>query len=131
MEQTQFDFSKNSNLKELDEDKRDNIHRCLVISEATSNNLDNVLKEAIEEDDINKEDKKELKELIKIVNNFYSKLETLNINLEKKRRGLISLEMKKKIYHFYMSGLFSQHQLGRIFGVSQSTVSRVVKQLSK
>lgn len=131
MEQTQFDFSKNSNLKELEEGKRDKLHRCLVISEATSNNLDNILKSVVEEKGVDKKDKKKLQKLIKIVDGFYRELKTLDINLEKKRKGLLNMGMKEKIYHFYKSGLFSQHQLGRVFGVSQSTVSRIVKQLSK
>lgn len=130
MVQIQFDFSKNSSLKYIDEDKRDKLHKCLVISEATSNNLVNNIKKLLKEENLGRKDKKNLKKLIEIVDKYYKSLETLEINLEKKRKGLINEEIKKQVYHFYRTGLFSQNQLGRLFGISQSTVSRIVKKLS-
>ncbi|MFW6015985.1 MAG: hypothetical protein ACOCRK_06070 [bacterium] len=130
MIQTQFDFSKNASLKEIEEYDRDKLHKCIVISEATSNNLIATIKKIIQYKNLDKNEKKKLKKLINIVDTYYKSLQTLDINLEKKRKDLLNADVKKQVFYFYKTGLFSQNQLGRLFGISQSTVSRIVKKLS-
>lgn len=130
MEQTKFNFKENKNLDNVDEDLKNKLHEYMVINEVVSDNLYDVIKEILDNDDtISKDNKENLKSLLVKINDFNKELKTTNINLEKKRTGLLSEDDKFRIFNFYETKLFSQNQLGRLFGVAQSTVSRIVSQI--
>jgi len=130
MEQIKFNFKENKNLDNVDEDLKNKLHEYMVINEVASDGLYDTIKEVLDNDDtISKDNKDHLKSLLVKIDEFNKELKTTDINLEKKRTGLLNEEDKFRIFNFYETKLFSQTQLGRLFGVAQSTVSRIVSQI--
>jgi DNA-directed RNA polymerase specialized sigma subunit len=130
MEQTKFNFKEDKNLDNINEDLKNTLHEYLVINEVVSDNLYDTIKEVLDSDStISKDNEEHLKNLLNKIDEFNKEIKTTNINLEKKRTGLLSEDDKFRIFSFYETKLFSQTQLGRFFGVAQSTISRVVSQI--
>lgn len=129
--QMQFNFSKKSDLKNMNEIDKNNIHIDLNIIDAlTTKTISDVKKTINNNGRIRKKDKEKLEKLLSLSEKYKNDVSKLEIKLLKKRSGMISKKIKKKIYSHYITGLFSQCQLARMFGVAQSSVSRIISKIN-